>query len=376
MQKIKISLFRYLNVLIGVCFFLFFKPSAFSQSAKLPFSVSGQLEYAKLLPHHKMMYPLAEQDFLNFKIDFSKQRTGKFYWEQKYNYPEVGITFLYSELSSPEQIGTAYALMPFMNIFLNPNKKLRHSFYFACGIGYLTDKFDRLDNYKNIGIGSSFNAAIRIFYHLQFPISQHFSLESGFGLTHFSNGATMHPNRGLNQMSVGLGLRYQNIKPSLNVLVADSVFRKTWEPQFYFNAGYKRLFVGDETAYGAFTLGTAVLWKYSLLKAALLGLDVFYDASDVAFYKVNGTILPAHRFLKTGLYLGHQWSMNRLSFGIQFGGYLYAPNKVGDVGDFYNRLVLRYKVNQSVSLNTSVKAHFAKADFIEWGLVYHPKFIL
>ena len=92
-------------ILTVLLFLIFFKDSKAQNSS--PFSISTSIEYAKLLPHHKMMYPLAERDFLNFKIDFSKQRTGKFYWEQKYNYPEVGITFLYSDLRSPEQIGTA-----------------------------------------------------------------------------------------------------------------------------------------------------------------------------------------------------------------------------------------------------------------------------
>ncbi|MDY0217053.1 MAG: acyloxyacyl hydrolase [Bacteroidales bacterium] len=341
-----------------------------------PFSTSTSIEYAKLLPHHKMMFPLAERDFLNFKLDFSKQRTGKAYWEQKYNYPETGISFLYSELSSPDKIGSAFALLPFINIFIDPSKKLTQGFYFACGIGYLTEKFDRLENYKNIGIGSHLNASVRLYYNLRFPISQHFLMESGLGFTHFSNAAIAHPNRGLNQMSLALGIRYQNAKPQFNAIVLDTAFLRSWEPQIYFNAGYKRLFVGDETAYGAYTMGTAVLWKYSFLKSALFGLDVFYDDSDQAFYKANGTVLPAHQFIKTGLYVGHQWAMNRFSFGIQFGGYLYAPNKVGDVGNFYNRLVLRYRVSQSLSLNSSIKAHFAKADFMEWGLVYQPKIIL
>ncbi len=374
MKNFETLLFRYFRMLIVVFFIFVNHHFVFPQQNSNLFAVSSNIEYATLLPHHKMMYPLAERKFFNFKLDFSKPQMGNKFWHQKYNFPETGITFLYSDLSSSEKIGNAYAIMPFIKVFVNPTQNFRHSFYFGCGMGYVTKTFHPLGNYKNIGIGSHFNAALRLFYHLQFPINEHLVIESGLGLTHFSNGATAHPNRGLNQMSVALGLKYQNKKPAFINRNLDTAFAKKWAPQIYFNTGYKRLFVGDETAYGAFNLGFDVLWKYNVLKAAVMGVEGFYDASDRAFYKANNVLLPMSDFIKIGIYGGHQWTMDRLSFAIHFGGYLHAPNKVGDIGDFYNRLVLRYKVNQSFSLNSSIKAHFAKADFIEWGVVFHPNF--
>ncbi len=356
-------------LLLLVCFAYFTQAQGFKDR----FSVCVFAERATLLPHHKMMYPLAEEKFNNFSANIYIQPKELSYWRVAYRLPETGVTFLYSEMSSNSQLGSAFAIMPFMKFALNSSQKYQHKIYFGCGIGYLNKTFDRLDNYKNIAIGSHFNAALRIFYSFEKPICKFLNLETGFGITHFSNGAMALPNRGANQMSLSLGLKINNLyKPFAFSQIDTTKFSSSFTQEFYLFSGIKQLYLGDETKYSTFTFGLALTYKYKSLKATILGLDFFYDSSEYTFYKDNNIEKSMTSFIKSGLYIGHQWFFNKMSFALHFGTYLYAKNRVGEAGDFYNRLVLRYQILPKLELNSSIKAHFAKADYMEWGLVYKP----
>lgn len=361
------------NTVFFLLLSIFYIESVFPQNILNRSKFSFSLEYGSLLPHHKMMYPLAEQKYFNSRLDiFINSRKTKL-WHKAYNYPETGATLLYSGMSSPSSLGRAFAVLPFMKFKINNSQKIQHKVYFGLGLGYLTKTFDRLDNYKNVAIGSHFNAAMRIFYSFEVPFSNRLGLETGFGITHFSNGAISLPNRGVNQMSISLGIRYQNKKNEGIIIPKDSCcFQKSILPYFYLFTGIKQLYVGDSKRYQAFSFGSAVEWRYRSFKAALCGIDLFYDASDFAFFRDEGHEYPFSSFIKSGFYIGHQWYFDRLSFALNFGTYIYSKHKVGDTGDFYNRLVLRYQVSNVLELNSSLKAHFAKADYIEWGLVYKP----
>lgn len=344
-----------------------------SQSFVNRINVGLSAEISTLLPHHKMMYPLAEQKFKNVSADFYYQPPTLSYWRNVYYRPQTGISFLFSEMSSEKQLGNAYALMPFMKFSIGKSQKVLHKFYFGCGIGYLTKTFDRIDNYKNIAIGSHLNAALRLFYMFDVPISSNFAIESGIGITHFSNGAISLPNRGANQMSVSLGIKYLNNPLLGSFSIKDSVnFHPTFLPCFYLFTGIKQLYLGENKKYFAYSLGSAISYEYSKLKAGVIGIDIFYDSSENIYYQDIGVEKSKFELLKSGVYIGHQWYFNRLTFGLNFGAYLYAENKVGGTGDFYNRLILRYRILPQIELNSSIKAHFAKADYIEWGVVYKP----
>lgn len=363
----------YKKFTIFLLFLFYFVQIGISQNFTNISDISLNAEYGTLLPHHKMMYPLAEQKYFNSRLDICVKSRNTKLWHIAYNYPQTGATLLYSGMSSPSSLGRAIALMSFMKISVNKSQKFQHKIYFGLGLGYLTKTFDRLDNYKNIAIGSHFNAALRIFYSFEMPISKYFGIETGFGITHFSNGAISLPNRGANQMSVSLGFKYLNKPFVAGVSNPDTVhFHSTFSPYFYLFTGIKQLYVGDKTKYQAFTLGGASEWRYRPFNAALCGIDFFYDASDRAYYQDEGFDYPISSFIKSGFYIGHQWYFDRLSFALNFGAYIYAKNQVGDAGSFYNRLTLRYDLTKNVALNASLKAHFAKADYIEWGIVYKP----
>jgi hypothetical protein len=119
-------------------------------------------------------------------------------WAKFYNYPQVGLTFSKSSFGHDQILGSAYTIMPFLD--LNLSKKLRNSFHLQLGLGasYFTKYFDKVDNPDNIAIGSAFTWTFQSSFHYTFIITRHFTMNMGVGYIHHSNGHTQLPNQGLN----------------------------------------------------------------------------------------------------------------------------------------------------------------------------------
>lgn len=75
--------------------------------------------------------------------------------------------------------------------------------------------------------------------------------------------------------------------------------------------------------------------------------------------------------MRPGFHVGHQLEFGHLSFINQMGVYLYAKDKSD--GPVYLRTALRYKLSNKAIVNLALKTHWAKADFVEFGLGYKLK---
>ena len=97
-----------------------------------------------------------------------------------------------------------------------------------------------------------------------------------------------------------------------------------------------------------------------------IGADLFYDES------IQHRLILDHQTSTTnadnfrpGIYGAYQIAAGNLGLMFNMGFYPYSKWK-GD-GNFYHRICFRYYIrNFIVCMN--LKTHYAKADFIEWGI--------
>ena len=97
-----------------------------------------------------------------------------------------------------------------------------------------------------------------------------------------------------------------------------------------------------------------------------IGADLFYDES------IQHRLILDHQTSTTnadnfrpGIYGAYQIAAGNLGLMFNMGFYPYSKWK-GD-GNFYHRICFRYYIrNLIVCMN--LKTHYAKADFIEWGI--------
>ena len=331
-----------------------------------------RLNYAFFVHHHFVMtgYP---KHFPMFELSFQKQTYGNKLWHSYFNYPTIGVTAFFSSLGNNEIIGNAYALYPFINFPFNKSKVNIFSFRFGVGVGYLTKKFDALDNYHNTSIGSHVNAAINLTLEYQRKISDRFKMSLFAGLTHFSNGCSSSPNAGINIINVGISSTYL-LKDQEDFIIKQKTSNKEhkkFKPEFYIGMSYgvKRIEYNQKSDFSVYNLEFYAMDRITNLSKVGIGLDLVSDATDGItlrnFYDDTNEYTFA-QLLKPGVGVVYELMMSEASFIINFGFHPWGKDM--RYGRWYQKLGLKVNFGEYIYGKIALNTHFGVADFIGFGL--------
>ena len=340
--------------------------------------VEARAGYGFLIPH-KLEMEIFNAHFPALEISLARMTDGRSRWEYMYNYPIAGIAYWYSPLGTAEQLGDAHAIYPYINFPLTRNGNTRLYFRGGVGLGYLTKHFDRLENYKNIAIGSSINAAVSMAFQVRTRIMNRLFLSGSISLNHFSNGSMKTPNYGINILAVNAGAIYMiskenpytksKLMPELYPYEFDG--RKFFQIQIGAGVGYKNMAAELGGKYGVFAMYTNILKQVSFKSRLGVGFDVSYDGTDVVLIE-QGTgkelesIIPA---VKTGGTFAWELMISKVSLVFNLGGYF--SGKYKREGGIYEKLAIWYYFNSNVYSSLTLKAHYARADYITFGIGYN-----
>jgi hypothetical protein len=337
--------------------------------------------YGFIVTHHVGM-ELYNSHFPSLEISLIKVTYGQKFWQQMYSYPWIGLSYYVSGLGSSPYLGAVHALMPHINFPLFESKNLSLNFRLGAGLGYLTKKFDRLENYKHLAIGTHLNFAGNLMLEMTYELNPQLFMTGGLSLTHFSNGSFKLPNYGLNLPALSMGMAYLLHKPNRQIE------RRLYDPTkpFEFDLhrviefdfigvlGYKNL----EAIFGQKFIVVALagnVRKQITYKSKLgLGVDVSYDASD--FKMLEKKHIPVDNkllLLKPGFSLAYGLSVGRFSFDFNWGIYIYLSDVDVSDGTFYHKVGIKYDITDDLFANITLKTHWGKADYIGWGLGYRFK---
>jgi hypothetical protein len=340
--------------------------------------VEAKAGYGFLIPHRLEM-EIFNSHFPSFEINIARKTYGASRWEYMYAYPLVGVAYWYSNLGSSPYLGDAHAIFPFISFPLSPNRSVRLYFRTGLGLGYLTKHFERIENYKNTAIGSHFNAAVSLSFELRAKIMDRLYLTGNLALTHFSNGSMKTPNYGINIPSVYAGLAYYLAKPNpysrsklLPELYPYEFDGKKWfHVQLGAGLGYKNMQAEIGGNYMVFSLYANALKQVSFKSRLGIGLDLSYDGTDIRIAETNRgeeqeRFMP---FLKTGGTLAWELMISRISIMFNIGGYFSGEYKAE--GGIYEKFGLLYYFNPNLYTSLTLKAHYARADYITLGVGYN-----
>ncbi|MFO8130315.1 MAG: acyloxyacyl hydrolase [Bacteroidales bacterium] len=338
---------------------------------------TGKTSYGFLIPHHIEM-EIFNAHFTAYEIAVSKATFGKTRWEYMYNYPVIGVGYWYSGLGGSPYLGAAHAVMPFIEFPVSENRGSRLFIRTALGIGYLTEHFDRTGNYKNVAIGSAWNAAVGL--HLQYTrkLSDRFLVSAGIGLNHFSNGSMKTPNYGLNIPNIFVSASYRLTKenpyfnkkllPALKPFYFDG--KKKVELNVAGGIGYKNMEAETGGKFIALDLFTHLLKPVSYKSKIGIGLDASFDGTDemLVRQKYDEKVRKKIHLVKTGVEAAYELNMSRISFMGNLGYYLSGQYK-GD-GRIYEKIGILFRFSRSMFVHLTLKAHAGRADFLIAGLGY------
>ena len=340
--------------------------------------LEGRVYYGWTLDHHIEITPY-KRHYPAYEISLLKATYGRTRWEYMYNYPLIGISYWYSDLGKTKPLGSAHAIFPYINFPLLNKKGFNIYFRLGVGLGYLTRKYDRYDNFENLAIGSHLNGAVNLLFEARWRMGSRFMAAIGVSLMHFSNGSIKQPNYGLNMPGANLAFAYRlsrenpyerkKLLPELYPFEFDG--KKFLQLDFNAALGIKDLqaTLGNGNQFIVAVIYGNLLWPVSFKSRLGFGFDISYDGSDVKLLEVRGNP-PEHKIsiVKTGISGGYELAFSRMAIMLNLGINLSGADKSD--GYVYEKLALRYGITKSLFGSLTLKALYGKADFLTLGVGY------
>lgn len=340
---------------------------AHAQTRVSDWAISGGAVGGILLPHHDEMQYLVNGHIKSAELNVFKRTDGSRDWHHWYNFPTWGIAFNYFDFSS-DPLGWGGSAI--LGVGLDLDKKKRMQLKMGIGLGYIEKPYDLQENFHQTAIGSHINASLSLGLHANINISDHWQIQPGLAIHHFSNGAFKMPNSGINLALLKLIVAYDGsggINPEREERKPEAKNRKISLGSTF---GLKQTAPFYETRY--FAMNIFGIWQKRFTSKTSLGAEVGmnYNASNID--RLEDSKKPAQASDNYRAYLGlhHMLHFDPFAFRFQVGSYLW-PSFEED-GLIFFRYHLVYQL-EKMDIFVGLKSHFAKADHAELGLAYRIK---
>lgn len=340
-------------------------------SVALPGSWTAGVKFMHgfIMPHRNSIVHLQRDHTQGIELSWLTHTRGKNYWEQLYNFPMLGFGYQFLSTGNPDEIGTIHALYPQVLFPLLHNYHMLMTIKFGMGLGYVEKAFDIESNYKNIAIGSKWNAIVTTGFTLRYPYKSKTQFNAGIDFIHLSNGAMKIPNQGFNIPTATLGVNHFFGKPRM-LLRHDFPDNS---PGIYYTiyaaAGIKELYPPEGNKYGVFAVTGDMLAKVSRKSRVGIGVDYSLDQSLQDRLERDSVKIGAIKAnSRIGVHGSYALEIGNWTSVFQTG--VYAYNKVSEDGFIFSRLSIRYAFTEKYFACFNLKTHFAKADYFEFGLGY------
>jgi hypothetical protein len=289
-------------------------------------------------------------------------------YNQVYRFPIMGVGF-YASTFEEKEIGEPNAIFYYFNMPVKMRKKnISLSYIGAFGLSYNFNPYDSLTNPSDVFIGSYNNCYFNFSFLLNYFFSPEWVGDFYLGIKHFSNGSFKQPNYGINLLLMGVGVSY---RPKNSSFVG---IKRNLPPYIRHNQYNIALFMGNKNyAPGEpnyLKAGFGVNWLRTLgyKYRAGLGLDVYYSAQTGHRNDTQSTFSNSVSYAAVGSW---EWALTRkLYVPVAFAVYLKRNKMNGEETPFYERVGIRYRLNNKIFAGVTIKAHKGVADFFEWTLGY------
>lgn len=356
-----------------ICLLLFFTcNSLLAQENKNILTSTVRYHYGVVMPHHKSISYIINDKITAIELNLGFIPSADKNWAKLYKQPEVGLGIYHGSLGNKEVLGNVTALFPYLNFPISSGEKWELNTQFGIGIGFTKKHFDAVNNYRNIAIGTKFNAFFKLMVNGTYHLNSKWNINAGLGFNHMSNGSISAPNKGLNLLTASIGTQYYwndkkinraNYKPLKGKLA--NQFTIIW------GHGIKQTAAKDHHKYYASSLSSGYSIGINAKQQIGFGIDLFYDtAANRGKWDFEPEIGFKNRFSQA-IFISHHIVIQSFTIVANIGVYTYfntSPEK-----PLYTRLGVRYQLNKHFMTSLSLKAHMGKADFIEWGIGYRIK---
>lgn len=307
-------------------------------------------------------------------LSWNKKTYGFNDWEQRYNYPDYGVSFAYQNLKN-DVLGDVSSLYAHYNFyFLRRNIMLR----IGQGLAFTTNPYHKEDNFRNIAFGSKLMSSTYVMLNYKKErIIDRFGLQAGFSLIHYSNANVKAPNTSINSVTFNLGVTYNldDEEPEFVTVLSNTNKEKFTQPVKYniaFRSGINESDIVGSGQFPFYIVSAYADKRISQKNALQFGTDVFFSKflKELIYYKSvafpEEQIAGDEDYKRIGVFVGHELFINKTSLISQLGYYVYYPFDFE--GRTYFRVGLKRYFNDKWFGALTLKSHGAKAEAVEFGI--------
>jgi len=174
------------------------------------FGVESNFLAGKVIKHEKKFTAPIPPLSTAVDLNFVWQTYGKKDWQQRRNYPVIGIGVAYTDYGMNKVFGNCLGIYPNIQFPIIRNKNSEITFRLGDGLGYVSRKYQTtvpVDT-VNVAIGSHIDDFAFFLLEYRVRVDHHWNLQLGANFTHISNADYHQPNLGVNMAGMNLGLQY------------------------------------------------------------------------------------------------------------------------------------------------------------------------
>ncbi|AUP80112.1 acyloxyacyl hydrolase [Flavivirga eckloniae] len=360
--------------LLFICIFCAVFSFSFSQEKKHTSYLDVNYFKGNIALHNNDILHLIKGHPEGVVLSWNKKTFGFKDWEQRYNYPDYGMSFVYQNLKN-DVLGNNYALFSHYNFyFLNRNLMMR----IGQGLALTTNPYDKEDNFRNIAYGSKIMSSTYLMLNYKKEhIIDRFGIQAGLSFIHYSNGNFKAPNASTNTLALNVGVTYNldEEAPEYITTLQDGAKETFTQPIKYnvvFRSGINESDIVDSGRFPFYIFSAYADKRINVKSALQVGADVFFSRFLKEYIYYRSVAFPEDNltgnedYKRVGVFAGHELFINKMSLVTQLGYYVYYPFDFE--GRTYLRIGLkRYFGNKWFGALT-LKSHGAKAEALEFGV--------
>ena len=353
---------------------------------------------------------LKQQESQSFWMGYTYQTHAKEHcdYAADYNYPTFTFGLLVADFNKvrlrydpygtrpinyDSRCGTSYVLYgAFRRAFFRTKSGWSADYTFSNGLGYNTHIYNRYNNVDNIMLGSRLSVYFDVAFRLNYRYRQ-YEFFVGPEFRHLSNGGTERPNKGINKLGIGTGVKYY-LEP-FDSISFERHRTPYEEKRIYLNFAYSsgiRASQGewlydanryiwnknsvDDIKYGKegyrkcyyHLMSADLMCRYARRYASGIGFDALYEPYNIDVETQKPGERPDQVKWSFGLAAKHEAHFRRLCMQLAIGYYLIRPfneySYTTEEYSFYERIGLRYNLpilKNNISVGYNIYAHLTKA---------------
>jgi hypothetical protein len=204
------------------------------------FLIEAQYGAGKVAP----VYPnFPKNTFVNIaEVHVGYQTAGESQWNKIFNYPRLGVSFIYQNLGNNAVFGQQFSIVPtvYFSTAKKENAKVFADFRVGMGLATFNKVYDTITNPSNDMVSEHATWQITLGSNLHWNISEYLSLQVGAMWYHASDSHTVLPNVGINTFGGFAGLAVYPFGRAARSHTYDTLqVENKWHANFRFGSGYQ-----------------------------------------------------------------------------------------------------------------------------------------